>query len=66
MIKSQIAFWHGTVEKRHIDKMLKNFQFVADTYDFVIHKEHEKRAIVAIAANITLWAASKFGVGKVF
>ena len=66
MIKSQIAFWHGTVEKRHIDKMLKNFQFVADTYDFVIHKEHEKRAIVAIATNITLWAASKFGVGKVF
>jgi hypothetical protein len=46
--------------------MLKNFQFVADTYDFVIHTEHEKRAIVAIATNITLWAASKFGVGKVF
>jgi len=66
IIRTQIAFWHGTVEKRHIDKMLKNFQFVADTYDFVVRKDHEKRAIVAITASLTLWAASKYGVGRVF
>lgn len=66
MIKSQILFWHGTVERRHIDKMLRNLQFVADTYDFVIHKDQEKRAIVGITAFLALWAASKFGVGEVF
>jgi hypothetical protein len=66
MIKNQIAFWHGTVEKRHIEKMLKNFRFIADTYDFVVRKDHEKRAIVAITSSLSLWAASKFGVGEVF
>jgi len=66
MIKTQIAFWHGTVEKRQVDKLLKNLQLLAETYDFVVHRDHEKRAIVGITANLTLWAASRFGVGKVY
>lgn len=66
MIRTQIVYWHGGVKPKHIDKMLKNLQFVADTYDFVVKKEHEKRAIVAIAANLSFWAASKFGVNEVY
>jgi hypothetical protein len=66
MIKSQIAFWHGAVAKRQISKILTNMQFIADTYDFVVHRDQEKRAIVGITANLTLWAASRFGVGKVY
>jgi hypothetical protein len=66
MIKAQVAFWHGAVQKRHIDKLLRYLQFIADTYDFVVHKDQEKRAIVGITANLTLWAASRFGVGKVY
>jgi hypothetical protein len=66
MIKTQVAFWHGTVQMRHIDKLLRNLQFIADTYDFIVPYDQEKRAIVGITANLTLWAASRFGVGKVY
>jgi len=66
MISTQIAFWHGYVKRAHIRKMLRNIQFVADTYDLVVHEEDEKRAIAAITANLTLWSASKFGVNEVY
>ena len=62
MIRSQIAFWHGGVRKDQIGKMLGNLKFVADTYDLVVREEDEKRAITAITVNLTLWAASKYGV----
>jgi hypothetical protein len=66
MITTQIAFWHGTVKGEKVAKMLRNLQFVADTYDLVVRQEDEKRAIVAITGNLSLWAASKFGIGKVY
>jgi hypothetical protein len=66
MIRSQIAFWHGTVKEREIARILRNLQFVADTYDFVVRKDDEKRAIVAISTMLTLWASSKLGVDKVY
>ena len=66
MIRTQVAFWHGGVKPREIGKILKNLQFVADTYDFVVKKEDEKRAIAAISSMLTLWATSKRGVGVVY
>jgi hypothetical protein len=66
MIKSQVAFWHGTVHRRHIGKILRNYKFVADTYDLVVRKQDEKHALVALAANLSFWAASKYGVDEVF
>ena len=66
MIRTQIAFWHGTVKREQVARMLRNIQFVADTYDLVVREEDEKRAIAAITANLALWAASKFGVGEVY
>ena len=62
MIRSQVAFWHGGVKKEQLGRVLRNLQFVADTYDLVVRAEDEKRAITAITANLTLWAASKYGV----
>jgi hypothetical protein len=66
MIRTQIAYWHGTVKKERVGRMLRNMKFVADTYDLVVREEDEKRAIAAITANLTLWAASKFGVDEVY
>ena len=66
MIGKQIVFWHGDVRKDQVDRMLKNIKFVADTYDLVVRTEDEKRAIAAITANLSLWAASKFGVDSVY
>jgi hypothetical protein len=66
MIRSQIVFWHGGVKPREIDKILRNLQFVANTYDFVVKQDDEKRAIAAISTMLTLWASSKRGVGTVY
>jgi hypothetical protein len=66
MIRTQIVFWHGGVRKDQVDRMLKNIKFVADTYDLVVRTEDEKRAIAALAANLSLWVASKFGVDSVY
>jgi hypothetical protein len=66
MIKEQIAFWHGTVTREKLGKIMRNIQFVADTYDLVIRPEDEKRAITAITANLVLWAASTQGIGEVY
>jgi hypothetical protein len=66
MIRSEVAFWHGTVRRDQLARILRNMQFVADTYDFVVREEDEKRAIAAITATLTLWAASKLGVGEVY
>jgi len=66
MILSQIAFWHGTVTREQVGKILRNMKFVADTYDLVVREEDENRAVTAITANLALWAASKFGIGDVY
>jgi hypothetical protein len=66
MISTQIAYWHGKVRRERVAKMLRNLKNVAETYDLVVREEDEKRAIAAISANLTLWAASTFGVGEVY
>ena len=66
MIQEQISYWHGKVTPQQVNRILRNYQFVADTYDLVVRKEHEKKAIVAIATNLTLWAVSRFGIDPVF
>ena len=66
MIRTQIAFWHGTVKREHVARILRNLKFVADTYDLVVREEDEKRAIAAITANLAFWAASKYGVNEVY
>jgi len=66
MIRREILYWHGKVKPLEVNRILRNLRFVADTYDLVIRKNDEKRAIAAISANLALWAASKSGVGEVY
>lgn len=65
-IKDQISYWHGSVHPAKLNKVLRNYQFIADTYDLVVREDDEKRAIIAIASNLSLWAASTFGVGRIY
>jgi len=66
MILEQIIFWHGTVNRKKANKILDNMHFVADTYGLVIHEEDEKRAIAGITSVLSLWAASEYGVRKIY
>lgn len=66
MIIDQITFWHGTVVRNAVNKVLNNMHFVADTYGLVIHEEDEKRTIAGISSILTLWAANEYGVDSVY
>lgn len=66
MILDQVDHWHGSIDKRRAERILKNMHFVADTYGLVIHKGDEKRAIAGITAILTLWAAAKYGIHPVY
>jgi hypothetical protein len=66
MIREQIAFWHGTAPRERLAKVMRNLQFVADTYDLAVRAEDEKRAIAAITSNLALWAASTYGIDEVY
>ncbi len=66
MIRTQVVYWHGFVKPAQVDRLLKHYRFIADTYDLVVRRKDEKRAVIALTANLTLWAASKFGVDEVY
>jgi hypothetical protein len=66
MIVDQVAFWHGAVERRRAEKVLRNLRFVADTYGLIIHEEDEKRALAGMTSLLTLWAGGRYGVTTVY
>jgi hypothetical protein len=66
MILNQIVYWHGKIERKAAEKLLRNMRFVADTHGLVVHRDDEKRAIAGLTAVLTLWASSKYGVGPVY
>jgi hypothetical protein len=66
MIVDQIVYWHGKIRRQAAEKLLRNMRFVADTHGLVVHRDDEKRVIAGLAAILTLWASSKYGVGPVY
>jgi hypothetical protein len=59
MVVSEIMHWNGEtpgtrpdVKRSRLRKILKNMQFVADTYGLVIPIEDEKRAIAGVTAHL--------------
>jgi len=59
MVVLEILHWNGEVRhgrtdvmKSRLRKVLKNLQFVADTYGLIIPIEDEKRAIAAVTAGL--------------
>jgi hypothetical protein len=66
MIVDEIAYWHGGVERNAAEKVLQNLRFVADTHGLVVHRDDEKRAIAGLAAVLSLWAGSRYGLGPVY
>ena len=59
MVVSEILRWNGEarhsradVKKSRLRKILKNLQFVADTYGLIIPIEDEKRAIAGVTAHL--------------
>ncbi|MEX0601973.1 MAG: hypothetical protein WD295_01445 [Bacteroidota bacterium] len=66
MLLDQVDHWHGSINRRNAERILRHMHFVADTYGLVIHVGDEKRVIAGITAILTLWSAAKYGVQPVY
>ncbi|HET6512612.1 MAG TPA: cysteine peptidase family C39 domain-containing protein [Candidatus Kapabacteria bacterium] len=58
MLSETVCYMHGGVTMAKLNRILRNMQFVAETYGLVIRQDEEKRTIAAIAALLMTWATS--------
>lgn len=66
LLLRRIRYWHGDIERDTVERVLKNFRFVAETYGLVIPEAATRRALVDLAMLLGLWAAASRGVGDMY
>jgi hypothetical protein len=63
---SRVRYWHGHLERSEVERLLRNFRFVAETYGLVIPAANTRRALVDLAMLMAFWAAAKRGVNPMY
>ncbi len=66
LLISRLLYWHGDIERDDVNRLLRNFRFVADTYGLVIPVHATRGAIADIAMLLGMWAAASRGVGEIY
>ncbi|MCZ6689025.1 MAG: hypothetical protein O7H41_05430 [Planctomycetota bacterium] len=56
MILDQVEHWHGGLDRRRAERVIRHLRFVADTLGMVISRKELNRAIASTAVLLTLWA----------
>ena len=58
MLLETVRYWDEQATEAQLRRVLKNMQFVAETYGLVIRPEQEKRTIASFAALLMAWATT--------
>jgi hypothetical protein len=58
MLLETVRHWDELATEAQLKRVLRNMQFVAETYGLVIRPEHEKRSIASFAALLMTWATT--------
>jgi hypothetical protein len=66
LILSRVTYWHGSIDRKALGRLLRNFRFVAETYGLVIPTASSRQAVADIAILATLWATANRGVGDLY
>lgn len=66
MLVARVTYWHGGAERDEVAGLLKNFQFVADTYGLVIPAGSSRRALTDLAILVSFWVVANRGVGDMY
>ena len=66
LLTERVTYWHGDLPRSAVDRLLKNFRFVAETYALTLPASATRRAIVDMAMLLGLWAAALRGVGSMY
>lgn len=62
----RVVHWHGTPTTSELKKILKNFQFIADVYDLVIHADEQKKALIDLSSILMMYACGKYGMDEIY
>jgi len=66
LLVSRIVYWHGDIERDAILRILRNFRFVAETYDLVIPRSATRRAVADLAILVTMWVVASRGLDEMY
>ena len=66
LLVRQVANWHGSPSYRELQKILDDMEFVADTYNLVIYEEDQKKALIDLAALLTMYSCGKYGMDPIY
>ncbi len=62
----RLRYWHGGIERAAVQRLLRNFRFVAETYGLVIPAVGTRQALVDMSMLLAMWAAARCGVGDMY
>lgn len=62
----EVANWHGLPTYTELRNIVDKMEFVADTYNLVIHINEHKKALVDIASILMMYACGKYGMKKIY
>lgn len=66
LLVERVRHWHGYVEREAVQRILRNYRFVAETYGLVIPAASARRALADLAVLLTLWSAASRGVNPIY
>jgi hypothetical protein len=66
LLVGRVSYWHGDVPRDEVERVLKNFRFVAETYGLVIPLANARRALADLSILIGMWAAARRGIDAMY
>lgn len=66
MLIERVRYWHGDIEPGAVERLLRYYRFVAETYGLVIPSADHRRVLVELAMLVAFWAASNHGIGPMY
>jgi hypothetical protein len=66
LLISRLSYWHGSISRERIARILRNFRFVAETYALVIPTTVTRQALVDLSMLLAMWASASEGIGEMY
>jgi hypothetical protein len=66
LLVSRLIYWHGSVQRDEILRLLRNFRFVAETYALCIPAQNARRALTDVSMLLAMWAAGHRGITPLY
>lgn len=66
MLVGRLTYWHGDINPEVVTRLLRNFQFVAETYAMQIPTAGLDQVLVDLSMLLGMWAAAGHGIDAMY